>query len=74
MDKLAEEILNRVHNIERMSAEMDDSYVLKRTALRAMQEFAKQNLRNELIRCCQQFYTNEETCIYYVDEYLKQRK
>ena len=38
----AEEILDRIHNIERMSACMEDSYVLKRTAIKAMQEYAQQ--------------------------------
>ena len=41
-EKSAEEILDRIHNIERMSACMEDSYVLKRTAIKAMQEYAQQ--------------------------------
>jgi len=40
--KSAEEILESLHNIERMSANMEDSYVLKRTALRAMEEYRQQ--------------------------------
>jgi len=39
----AEEILDKIHNIERMSACMEDSYVLRRTAIRAMEEYAQQS-------------------------------
>jgi len=44
----AEEILDRIHNIERMSACMEDSYVLKRTAIKAMQEYAQQGFKDGL--------------------------
>jgi len=75
----AEEILNRVHNIERMSADMGDSYVLKRTALRAMEEYAKSkqiNLRDELMHFVDYFNHgyDHDYDDKFIDEYLQSKR
>jgi len=57
----AEEILDRIHNIERMSACMEDSYVLKRTAIRAIHEYAQQSKRkiSDILECISKFDDTE---------------
>jgi len=57
----AEEMLEKIHNIERMSACMEDSYVLKRTAIRAMHEYIQQSKRkiSDILECISKFDDTE---------------
>lgn len=71
----AEEIL-KTYPVQKIPIEgigITDFY-WKEYVIRAMEAYAQQRVREELIKYSQQYYADEETCIANVREYLNQRK